>query len=116
MKAAEDQLGRPLPPRLRERLLRNNGGEVLVRWDGDEDEWQLHPVWDESNRETMRRSSNHLVAEQKSVRGWPDFPAGAIAIASLDGDRLVLLPDDDEPKLWLGDTSDVFVVQVVWDP
>jgi hypothetical protein len=53
---------------MRERLLRNNGGEILVEWDGDGEEWQLHPVFDDSDRETTRRSANHLVREQQSAR------------------------------------------------
>jgi cell wall assembly regulator SMI1 len=117
VKAAEDELGRSLPPGLRERLLRNNGGEILVKWeDGEDEEWQLHPVWDDSDRETMRRSSNHLVREQDSAKAWPDFPADAISIATLDGDQLVLLPDDDDPKLWLHETGELESVKVVWDP
>lgn len=83
VKAAEERLGRPLPAPLRERLRRNNGGDILVNWGGAEEEWQLHPVWDGSDRETMRRSSNHLVYEQDSVQSWPGFPANAISIATL---------------------------------
>jgi hypothetical protein len=116
LKAAEDQLARPLPRPLRERLLRNNGGDIGVKWLGQEDEWQLHPVWDDSDRETMRRSSNHLVREQESAREWPGFPAGAVSIATSDGDQLVLLRDQDEPKLWLHDTGDLETVEIVWDP
>ena len=117
VREAEQQLGRTLPAALRERLLRDNGGDVLVCIEGEEDEeWQLHPVWDASDRETMRRSSNHIVAEQESARAYPDFPDGAISIAQYDGDQLVLLPDDDVPRLWLHETGDVWDVQVVWEP
>jgi hypothetical protein len=117
VKAAEDKLGRSLPLELRARLLRNNGGEILVQWeDGEDGEWQLHPVWDDSDRQTMRRSSNHLVREQESAKGWPGFPADAISIATRDGDQLILFPDRDDPKLWLHETGDVESVKVVWDP
>jgi hypothetical protein len=115
--AAEEQLGRRLPLALRERLLRNNGGDVLVLWEDDEgEEWQLHPVWDETDRETMRRSANHLVREQALARAWPGFPADAISIATLDGDHLILAPGEDEPKVWLHETAEVEPVKVVWDP
>ena len=117
VEAAEEQLGRRLPQRLRERLLRNNGGEVLVRWeDGEDEQWQLHPVWDDSDRETMRRSSNHLVREQADAREWPGFPADAISIAALDGDQLVLTRGEDDPKLWLHETGELASVEVIWDP
>ena len=116
IKAAEDQLGRSLPTALRERLLRNNGGDILIEWDGDGEEWQLHPVFDDSDRETTRRSANHLVREQETAREWPRFPAEAISIATQDGDHLILLPEDDEPKLWLHETGDVEAVEVVWNP
>ena len=117
VEAAEAQLGRRLPGRLRERLLRNNGGDVLVRWeDGEEEEWRLHPVWDDSDLETMRRSSNHLLRERASARDWPGFPADAISIAALDGDQLVLLADQADPKLWLHETGELASVDVVWEP
>jgi hypothetical protein len=73
------------------------------------------PVWDDSNRETMRRSSNHLVREQDSAHSWPGFPADAISIATLDGDQLVLMPDGDEPRLWLHETGDLEAVEIVWE-
>jgi len=45
IRAAEEELGRRLPPPLRERLLRSNGGDIIVRIPGEEDEhWQLHPA------------------------------------------------------------------------
>jgi hypothetical protein len=38
----EEQLGRRLPAALRERLLVDNGGDIVVRLEGGEDEhWQL---------------------------------------------------------------------------
>ena len=114
---AEEQLGRRLPQLLRERLLRNNGGDVLVRWeDGEEEEWQLHPVWDDSDRDTMRRSSNHLVREQANAKEWPGFPRDAVSIAALDADQLVLTADQDEPKLWLHETGELASITVIWDP
>lgn len=37
---AEQGLGRTLPQGLRQRLMRNNGGEVII----EDDDWFLHPV------------------------------------------------------------------------
>jgi cell wall assembly regulator SMI1 len=114
--AAEKELGRQLPAALRERLLRNNGGEIAVRITGedDEEEWELHPVWDESTTETKRRSASHVVREQARAREWPDFPPDAIAIAQYDGDQLVLLPGRDDPALWLHETGELLPVEIDW--
>jgi hypothetical protein len=117
IRAAEDELGRRLPPSLRDRLLKNNGGDIVVRLSGEEDEhWELHPVWDPANRDTMQRSANHLVAEQGSARGWPRFPPDAVAITTADGDQLVLPPGEDDPQLWFHETGDLERVEVVRDP
>jgi SMI1 / KNR4 family (SUKH-1) len=117
IRAAEDELGRRLPPALRDRLLKNNGGDIVVGLSGEEDEhWELHPLWDPADRDTMRRSASHLVAEQGSAREWPGFPSNAVAIAQQDGDQLVLLPGEDDPQLWFHETGDLERVEVVWDP
>ena len=87
-----------------------------MTWDGEDGEWQLHPMLDASDRETSRRSSNHLVREQETAREWPGFPPDAISIATHDGDQRIVLPGDDEPKLWLHDTGHLEAVLVVWDP
>jgi SMI1 / KNR4 family (SUKH-1) len=114
--AAERELGRRLPEALRARLLRNNGGEIVLRVGsgGDEEVWPLHPVWDDTSTETKRRSASHLVREQAEARGWPGFPEGAVAIASYDGDQLVLLPDREEPALWLHETGELLQAEVDW--
>jgi hypothetical protein len=64
----------------------------------------------------MRRSANHLVAEQGSAREWPGFPSDAVAIAQQDGDQLVLLRGDNDPQVWFHETGDLEPVYVVWDP
>jgi cell wall assembly regulator SMI1 len=114
--AAEKKLGRRLPGPLRERLLRNNGGEIRIRIaDRDEDEvWELHPVWDEATRETKRRSASHLVRAQTEARDWPDFPPDAIAIAQYDGDQLLLSPNRDDPAVWLHETGELIPVVIDW--
>jgi hypothetical protein len=114
--AAEERLNRRLPTALRERLLRNNGGEVRVVLEGADDAewWPLHPVWDPTSKETMRRSANHIVQQQESAREWPSFPADAISIAEYDGDQLILRPSDDRVHLWYHETGDVQPVAVDW--
>ncbi|MDO5374167.1 MAG: SMI1/KNR4 family protein [Corynebacterium glutamicum] len=50
IQAAEETLGRRLPDSLRERLLQNNGGEVI---DDEGNDWILHPVRDDSDRKGL---------------------------------------------------------------
>lgn len=60
--AAEARLGRRLPEAHRERLLRENGGEVRA----DRQTWTLYPVWDASNRKTIARTANHIIRENEA--------------------------------------------------
>lgn len=105
LREAEAQLGWSLPAPLRERLLRDNGGSI--RCDGDE--WQLFPVWDPTDRRTMRKTAKHLVAEtRQAVTGWAGFPPDAIAIAANgSGDLLILRRGSDVIELWLHETREV---------
>lgn len=100
--AAEQELGRRLPAALRRRLLRNNGGEV----EAADDSWQLHPVWDDTDMRTARKTTNHIVRETASARKWSRFPADALSLAENGtGDRIVLLAGKDEPYLWDHETG-----------
>ncbi len=83
--AAEKVLAIKLPWAWRDRLLRANGGEL----DGG---WQVFPVQDTSDRKRAGRTANHLVHENATARGWPGFPAEAVAIGEDgSGNYLVLL-------------------------
>ena len=98
IQAAEETLGRRLPDSLRERLLQNNGGEVI---DDEGNDWILHPVRDDSDRKRLARTANDIIRETESAREWEDFPENAIAIANDGtGDLIVLLPDDDAFYIW----------------
>ena len=102
--AAEAKLGRSLPPVLRNRLARDNGGDI--RLDGEE--WILFPVWDPTNRRTMARTANHIVGETTQARTWASFPPGAVAIAGgQDGDLIVLREGREDFELWLHDTGEL---------
>ena len=117
--AAETELGRRLPNELRERLRRNNGGEVRITGDAavddEPDVWEIFPVRDDGSRETMRRSANHIVKAQESVREWPDFPEGVIAFAEDGGGNFLVLDESNEPKLWFHETGELSEVEVTWD-
>jgi hypothetical protein len=113
--AAESAIGRRFPPELRDRLLRDNGGEVIVRGAPEEDDvWQLHPVWDDSDRKRAGRTANHVVRETEEARA-AGLRGDAVAIASNGtGDLLVLLGEDDDPRWWDHETGDTQRVSVNW--
>lgn len=117
IQAAEVELGRELPAPLRERLRRDNGGEVEARCALGEDGWWLHPVWDDGDRKRAGRSANHVIRETEAARRWSGFPADAIAIADNgSGDRLVLLPGSERIHWWDHETGETHEAVVTWNP
>lgn len=111
--AMEERLGRRLPRLLRHRLMRDNGGEVAVLGD----DWQLHPVWDPTDRRRMKRTTYHILRETEVARASERFPPDAISIAANDmGDRLVVRGGTDQVELWLHDTGETRPVSVIWTP
>ncbi len=85
----ERKLGVSLPDAFRARMSRSNGGELST----DDDDWQLYPFFDTSDRRRLSRTSNDIVRETTSAREWRGFPPGAIAIAANgSGDHLVFIP------------------------
>lgn len=108
---AELALGRALPAVLRQRLLRNNGGEIEALDAG----WELHPVFDDSTRRTTARTTSHIIHETEFARGWAGFPEGAIAVAADgSGDRLILRAGSDAIELWSHETGEVSAVEIDW--
>lgn len=100
--AAERRLGRALPPALRRRLGKSNGGWLMT---GEED-WSLHPVWDSSDPKRITRTVRNIVRETEEARRAAGFPPGAIAIgANVLGDRLVARPGSDVIEAWRADTG-----------
>jgi hypothetical protein len=104
LREAEALLGRALPHALKARLLRDNGGSVECDGDG----WELFPVWDPTDRRTMRKTANHLVAETRQARQWERFPRDAVAVASNGtGDLLIVRAGNDSVEIWRHDTGEV---------
>jgi hypothetical protein len=105
IREAEARLGRSLSVGLRERLIKNNGGSVRTA----DDDWGLFPVWDPTDRRTMRKTASHIVAETHQARtGWTGFPSDAVAVASNGaGDLLVLRAGNDEIQVWRHETREV---------
>jgi hypothetical protein len=65
---AEALLGRRLPGGLRDRLMRDNGGEIEVDgYPGDNSIWFLHPVWAPTDRRRISRTANHIVGETREA-------------------------------------------------
>ena len=93
--AAEAGLGIQLPSVWAARLLRANGGELELA----DEEWQLFPVPDTSDRKRAGRTANHIVQENAAAHRWRGFPSEAVAIAANgSGHYLVLLPAPDAPE------------------
>ncbi len=116
--AAERELGRNLPSPLRERLKRNNGGDIDVSgYSSDDPCWELHPVFDSSDRRHATRSANHIVRETQEAHSVPKAapPEGSVVIAhNGTGDLLLLLKDDDHAYWWDHETGDTHRVTVDW--
>jgi hypothetical protein len=110
--AAEEQtIGRRLPRAHRDRLVRENGGEIFC----DGEAWQLHPVWDPSDRRTSQRSANHIARETEAARRWRGFPDGGVAVGEDgSGNRLVLLPGSDDIYRWDHETLVSEPASVTW--
>jgi hypothetical protein len=67
-------------------MMRDNGGELAT----EEDDWQLFPFFDSSDKKRLSRTANNIVRETDMAKKWPNFPADCIAIASNgSGDLLV---------------------------
>jgi hypothetical protein len=115
---AERKLGVSFPPAFRTRMSRDNGGELST----DEDDWQLFPFFDTSDRKRIARTANDIVRETASARNWRGFPPAAIAIAANGlGDKLVFLPTagstmlQPQPFVWLHETGELQPTQIRFD-
>ena len=120
IRAAEERLGLRLPRVLRDRLQRENGGEIEV----DSEVWWLYPVRDDSDRRRLKRTTNDIVWETDQARQWDTFPATAVALGhDGGGNQLVLLPSaddstrcDDTFHWWDHETGGMRPVSVTWHP
>ena len=108
---AEGKLGLRFPISFRNKMKGQNGGEVET----DDDNWGLYPFFDRSDTTRIKRTSNDIVRETGLARQWDDFPENGVAIADNgSGDRLILLPDPNDPSclagaiyLWNHETGEV---------
>jgi hypothetical protein len=99
--AAEQALGASLPGIYRAYIAKCNGGELEAEYD----RWELHPLEDRTDRKRISRTASHVLRETEQARKWPNFPPGALCIASNGtGDLLVLKREgntiEDAVYLW----------------
>jgi len=86
IKKTEEKIGTEFPSSFRMKMMRDNGGEIET----EDDNWQLFPFFDESDKKRLSRTYNDIVRETQSAKKWSNFPADCIAIASNgSGDLLV---------------------------
>lgn len=112
IRAAEKKLGIRFPANFIMGMKEHNGGNVRVL----DDVWILQPFLDTSDKKRMARTSNDIVRETKSFREMEWFPQEGVVLASLDGNCLLLLPEEgsdqlrDEVFVWYMDGESVEAV------
>jgi hypothetical protein len=114
----ERKLGVSFPSAFRARMSRKNGGEFST----SNDDWQLYPFFDTSDRKRLSRTSDDIVRETGAARRWRGFPPEVIAIAANGcGDLLVFLPVagsallQSQPFLWLHETGELHPTDISFD-
>lgn len=112
IEVAERELGTRLLPEHRARLATDNGGEVVC----EGEDWLLRPVWDDTDRRTAARTTNHIVHETREAREWGTFPRDAIAIASNgSGDLIVVRAGSARMERWDHETGECSPVDIDWN-
>ncbi|MBC8988435.1 SMI1/KNR4 family protein [Pedobacter sp. N36a] len=107
----EKELGVIFPDSFKAKMIKENGGELMT---DDDNDWQIFPFFDKSDKKRISRTSNHIISETKYARSWGNFPRNGVAIASNgSGDFLILLPTKNDKKLndeiftWFHETGKV---------
>ena len=116
--ATERKFGVSFPPGFRARMSSQNGGVLST----DEDDWQLYPFFDTSDRKHLSRTCNDIVRETITAREWRDFPPEGIAIADNgSGDYLVFLPLPGStmlqanPFIWLHESGELVATNISFE-
>ena len=110
--SAEQKLGAKLPPAYVAKMLRASGGSIEI----DGEDWELHPILDETDAKRIARTCNDILRETDEARDWEGFPDEALSIGSNgSGDRLVLLRTggglyEDTLHLWDHETHEVIAI------
>jgi hypothetical protein len=94
VRRTEERLGVLFPVSYVNAMCHQNGGDLII----GEEAWQLHPIFDDSDRTRLKRTCNDVVRETNEARKWSDFPANGVCIAGNgSGDTLIFLPDVKDP-------------------
>lgn len=109
--AAESNLEVRLPETYRDAMKKENGGTRKSA----SDLWSIIPIFDQSDRKRMSRTSNDIVRETKAMSSWTGWPPKAICIAQNGtGDALIFLREgavcDGTVYLWNHETGSVKMV------
>ena len=107
----EQELGLIFPERFKTKMLKENGGELMT----EDNDWELFPFFDKSDKKRISRTCNHIILETKQAKEWDNFPNDGIAIASNGcGDFLILLPEKEDRKtygdeiyMWFHETGEI---------
>ena len=107
----EKELGLEFPDNFKNKMLRENGGELTT----ETDDWQIFPFFDRSDNKRISRTINHIILETKQAKEWNNFPQESVAIAANGfGDFLILFPKENNKKklseeiyIWFHETGDI---------
>ena len=104
----ENKLSGRLPDTYKKEMMQNNGGTVYL----DDEDWELFPIADTSDKKRIARSANHIIYETNQANKWLKFPEDALAIASDGyGNLLIFKKENDkysnEIYLWNHETGDL---------
>lgn len=95
IKQTEEKLGVEFPNSFKIKMMKDNGGEIATA----QDDWQLFPFFDSSDKKRLSRTSNNITRETEIAKKWPKFPPDCIAIASNgSGDVLVFKRGSPQTK------------------
>ena len=96
IKETEDKLNVTFPFSYRNKMLEQNGGELII----EDEDWQLIPFLDKSDKKRIARTCNDIVKETNSGKESYGFPNNAIAIGQNGcGDYIVFLKSNENNKL-----------------
>lgn len=108
LQLTEQALACRLPSDYREAMKQANGGEAETA----EDEWELYPIKDTTDKKRLSRSCHHILHETAVCQQYGNFPTDALAIAHNGfGDQMVLLKAhgqyQDTVYLWRHETGEL---------
>ena len=111
---AETALGVVFPDIYKQKMLLENGGELTVEYEEDDEEvWTLHSFQDKSGN-----VKDDIVAITTRARDGKKFPSNGVVIASDgSGDHLVLIPGiknktqlEETIYLWMHETGETAIL------